>query len=89
MPTERSSDHEIRAFPQMNQTSSPLELQRFRQAVATDLSLQKRLRETPDWESFIRLVVDLGREAGYLFTAADVAQALRAAQQDWLFRWID
>ena len=69
--------------------SSPAELERFRKAVANDLSLQQRLRETADWDSFIRLVVAVGRDAGYRFTAADAEGALRTAQQSWLLRWID
>jgi hypothetical protein len=69
--------------------SSPEEFQRFRQTVLNDLKLQKRLRETDDQESFIRLLVGLGQQLGYRFTAADADNALRAEQQAWIERWID
>lgn len=70
-------------------SSSPEELQRFRQTVLNDLTLQQQLNQTDDRESFIRLVVGLGRQLGYRFTAADADQALRAEQQAWIERWID
>lgn len=69
--------------------SSPEDLQSFRQTVLNDLNLQERLRQTDDRESFIRLVVGLGRQLGYRFTANDVDNALRAEQQAWIERWID
>jgi len=69
--------------------SSPAELQRFRQTVLNDLNLQQRLRQTDDRESFIRLLVGLGRQLGYSFTAADADNAMRAEQQAWIERWID
>ena len=69
--------------------SSPAELQRFRQAVLKDLNLQRRLRETDDRESFIRLLVGLGRQLGYRFSATDADEAMRAEQQAWIERWID
>jgi len=70
-------------------SSSPEELQRFRQTVLKDLNLQRRLRETDDRESFIRLLVGLGRQLGYRFSAADADNAMRAEQQAWIERWID
>lgn len=70
-------------------SSSPAELGRFRQAVLSDLNLQQRLRETSDRESFVRLVVALGKEHGYRFTATDAEEALQAAKQAWCERWID
>jgi hypothetical protein len=72
-----------------NGSSSPEELQRFRQMVLNDLKLQQRLRQTDDRESFIRLLVGVGRQLGYRFTAADADNALRAEQQAWFERWID
>ena len=72
-----------------NDSSSSEQLQLFRQKVLNDLKLQLRLRQTDDRESFIRLLVGLGRELGYRFTAADADNALRAEQQAWFERWID
>lgn len=72
-----------------NDSSSSEQLQLFRQKVLNDLKLQQRLRQTDDRESFIRLLVGLGRELGYRFTAADADNALRAEQQAWFERWID
>jgi aspartyl/asparaginyl beta-hydroxylase (cupin superfamily) len=69
--------------------SAPGELQRFRQIVLTDLNLQRRLRETADRESFTRLVVSIGQQGGYLFTAADVENAIEAARKTWLERWVE
>jgi hypothetical protein len=68
--------------------SSSEELQRFRQAVLNNLNLQQRLRETGDRERFITLLVGVGQQLGYHFTAADVDVALRAEQQAWFERWI-
>jgi predicted ribosomally synthesized peptide with nif11-like leader len=62
--------------------------EQFRQLVLQDTALQERLRETFDRETFITLVVRLGEERGYGFTARDVEAALRASQQAWLLRWI-
>jgi hypothetical protein len=69
--------------------SAPDELDRFRQTVLSNLKLQHRLRETADRESFIRLLVGVGQQLGYRFTAADADNALRAEQQAWIERWID
>ncbi|MEO8435577.1 MAG: aspartyl/asparaginyl beta-hydroxylase domain-containing protein [Pyrinomonadaceae bacterium] len=69
--------------------SAPAELERFRHAVLGDLSLQQRLRLTSDRTSFIKLVATVGRENGYRFTAGDAEEALAAAHQDWIQRWID
>ena len=70
-------------------SSSPEELERFRLTVLSDLKLQQRLRETADRESFIRLLVGVGRQLGYRFTAADADSAMRAEQRAWIERWID
>lgn len=70
-------------------SSVPGELERFRQEVLKDLNLQRRLRLTSDGESFVRLVVAVGHERGYRFTATDAEEAMRAARQLWFERWID
>ena len=77
------------AEPEKECDSSPEELERFRQLVLTDLSLQRRLRETADRESFVRLVVGTGRDRGFRFTAQDAEAALQAARQAWVEKWID
>jgi len=87
LPADESIERELNQADE--ETSAPEELQRFRQKVLTDLSLQKRLRQTDDRESFIRLALGLGRQFGYRFTAADAENALRAEQQAWIERWID
>jgi hypothetical protein len=70
-------------------SSSPAELERFRQAVLDDLHLQQRLRSTSDRESFIRLTVLVGHEGGYRFTETDVEEAMRAGRRAWFERWIN
>jgi hypothetical protein len=65
------------------------DLERFRHAVLNDLALQQRLRMTEDTESFIRLVVSVGREHGFWFTAAHAAVALQTARLCWSERWKD
>jgi aspartyl/asparaginyl beta-hydroxylase (cupin superfamily) len=70
-------------------SSSPEALERFRQLVLSDLTLQQRLRETADPESFIRLVVDTGHKRGCHFTAQDASEALQTARREWAERWID
>jgi len=87
LPPELAGDSEVNESDK--NFSSPEELQRFRQAVLKDLNLQRRLRETDDRESFIRLLVGLGRQLGYRFSAADAEDAMRAEQQAWIERWID
>lgn len=87
LPTDESIESESNQND--NDSSSSEQLQLFRQKVLNDLKLQLRLRQTDDRESFIRLLVGLGRELGYRFTAADADNALRAEQQAWFERWID
>jgi len=63
-------------------------LNQFRQLVLEDISLQERLRETPDRETFLRLVLQLGAERGCDFTAVEVQAAMQASYQAWLMRWV-
>jgi hypothetical protein len=88
LPPDDSTERELNKSDKES-SSSPAELERFRQTVLSDLKLQQRLRETADRESFIRLLVGVGHQLGYRFTAADVDNALRSAQQAWIERWID
>jgi hypothetical protein len=87
LPPDKSVESELEKSERA--CSSPEELQRFRQRVLNDLKVQQRLRQTDDRESFIRLLVGLGRQLGYRFTAADADNAMRAEQQAWIERWID
>lgn len=68
--------------------SSPEEFARFRRAVLRDQKLQSRLRCTSDRELFVTVVLKLAAEHGFRFSAADVTDAMNAAQRDWLERWI-
>jgi Aspartyl/Asparaginyl beta-hydroxylase len=88
LPPEDSTERELNKS-EKECSSSPEEFERFREAVLCNLKLQQRLRETDDRESFIRLLVGVGRQLDYYFTAADVDNALRAEQQAWIERWID
>jgi hypothetical protein len=58
------------------------EFEKFRALVLRDVSLQKRLRETPDRELFIALTIQLGAEHGCSFNTNDVEEALRAARRE-------
>ena len=62
--------------------------EQFRQLVLQDMSLQERLRETPDRESFLTLVIQLGEERGHDFTVEDVENAMRESQMAWRLRWV-
>lgn len=91
LPFNNSNGAEVKMARTEDEEFSPTaaDLERFRQTVLGDLSLQRRLRQTADRESFIRLIVTVGHEHGYRFTAEHVQDALRAAQRDWIERWID
>jgi hypothetical protein len=62
--------------------------EQFRHLVLEDVTLQERLRETPNLKAFLDLTLRLGREHGYSFTARDVEDALRESRRAWLQRWI-
>jgi predicted ribosomally synthesized peptide with nif11-like leader len=62
--------------------------EQFRQLVLRDLVLQERLREVDDRETFPTLVVRVGEEQGYAFTAEDVEAAIRTNGRAWVERWI-
>lgn len=82
---------EVKTARPENEEFSPTaaDLEHFRRIVLSNLGLQNRLRQTTDRESFIRLIVAVGGEHGYRFTAEHVQEALRAAQRAWHERWID
>jgi len=68
--------------------SSPEALDRFRDLVFEDVSLQQRLRQVSDRTLFVELVVRLGEECGFNFNARDVDDALRANRRAWIERWV-
>ena len=63
-------------------------LERFRRAVLDSPALQALLRETPERRGFIALMLRLGGERGFDFTAAEVEQALSEARREWYGRWV-
>ena len=69
--------------------SSPGEFERFRQHVLSDLTLQRRLRQTSDHKSFASLVVREARKRGYYFALDDTVSALTTAASSWHERWFD
>ena len=60
----------------------------FRQLVLQDASLQEKLRATHNLKAFLSLILQLGEDRGYIFTAEDVDDALREARRAWHLRWI-
>jgi hypothetical protein len=64
-------------------------LEKFRQLIWQEPTLQERLRATPDRASFIALTLQLGAERGYSFTVDEIEEALKASQRAWLERWIE
>lgn len=68
--------------------SSPDALARFCDLVFEDVILQDRLRQVIDKRLFVDLVVRLGEERGFSFSASDVDQAFRANRRAWIERWL-
>lgn len=87
IPLEARS--QIATQPMVEQSEeTKASLERFRQLVLDDKSLQEKLRQTSHKRPFIALIISMGREHGCNFTAADVEAALREARRVWLERWI-
>ena len=63
-------------------------IDRFRDVVLANEDLQRQLRETPDKETFLEVMMNLGRECGYNFSIADIESALGQARRTWIERWI-
>lgn len=63
-------------------------LEKFRKLVLRDLSLQEKLRDITDRETFIALTLRLGEERGCHFRREDVEEALRADRHSWRERWL-
>lgn len=89
LPVNKSGDYTAALPTPAAELSSVAELDRFRVAVLGDLTLQRRLQQTSDRQSFIRLVIEIAHKSGYSFAAADVERAMQQAQIAWLQRWID
>lgn len=68
--------------------SCPEELERFRLWVLQHPELQQRLRNTNDRQVFIRLVLELGSEHCFQFSAPDVEDALLQARRSFFERWL-
>lgn len=64
------------------------DLERFREAVLEDTTLQEQLKSAQEHEEFILLTTRLGAERGYAVTQQDVEEALRESRREWLMRWI-
>ena len=64
------------------------DVERFREEVLADDSLQQQLRDTKDTTNFMKLMIQLGRSRGYEFTESEVERALTAARRTWIERWI-
>ena len=52
-------------------------LQQFMQVVLENWELQEKLKVVADWESFVRRLVDLGKQSGYFFSSEDVEVMLQ------------
>lgn len=63
-------------------------LSEFRQLIFSDINRQKKLREIKDRQEFIGLIVEMGRERDYDFTADEVENALRDGRRVWIERWL-
>ena len=61
----------------------------FRNLVLQDSVLQQALRDITDYPTFTKLLVKLGNERGYNFTAEDVESAFNSSRRAWFERWID
>ena len=62
-------------------------IDRFRQHVLGNASLQARLRGLGR-DEFVGRVVELAAEAGFELTPDEVEAALNQARREWLERWI-
>ncbi|MGH9846813.1 MAG: Nif11-like leader peptide family natural product precursor [Blastocatellia bacterium] len=63
-------------------------LEQFRQLALQDEALQKQLRETAGRQEFIALMLRLGAERDYGFTAEEVEEALSASWRARIERWV-
>jgi hypothetical protein len=64
------------------------DLERFRQIVQQQPTLQEQLLQAPADQAFNELALRLGAEHGCPFTAEELREALREARRTWLERWV-
>jgi hypothetical protein len=72
----------------MAEIESRENLQRFRRLALQNDELLGRLRLTEDVDSFVELMVQLGREHNCRFTVEQVHGALQEQRRAWLEKWI-
>jgi hypothetical protein len=70
----------------MNDVEPPL--RQFQVIVRGDPALQSELRQAPDRETFVALVLARSRERGLAIDAADIAAELEAANRTWTAQWL-
>lgn len=58
--------------------------EQFREKVLDDPALQRELREAPDRQSLIPLLIERGMQHGFAFRATEVAASMDAARDDWM-----
>lgn len=64
------------------QQKTQLNLEQFMYLILQETSIQEQLKSTTDVEKFLQIVVQIGRERGYVFTEEDVKKRLFATQQE-------
>ena len=58
--------------------------EQFREKVLDDISLQRELRDVPDREALIALLIERGLRHGFTFRVSDVEAAMDAARREWI-----
>jgi hypothetical protein len=69
-------------------TADPTALQKFQAIVLAHPALQHELRQSPDRDSFVALMLARAREHGCALEAAEVETALAAGARAWMLRWV-
>ena len=63
-------------------------LEKFRELVLRDLSLQEKLRDITDRETFIALTLRSSEERGCRLRREDLEEALETSRRAWFERWL-
>ncbi len=58
--------------------------EQFRERVLEDTSLQEELRDVPDRETLVPLLIELGLQHGFAFRANEVETAMDTARLEWM-----
>jgi hypothetical protein len=58
--------------------------EQFREKVLDEPVLLRELRDAPDREALIRLLIERGLRHGFAFRASEVEAAIDAARQEWI-----